>query len=104
MLVVITDGQWHIGVGENGKRTIWLGSDSGALYVLIVSESLICCGIALQQLSTRVLVEQAFAESAILLPFISSILRKGFSIKQVKNLVDRHTMNCLFLKASGKSP
>lgn len=84
MLVVITDGQWHIGVGENGKRTIWLGSDSSTIYVLIVSESLICCGIALQQLSARVLVEQALAESAKLLPFISAILRKGFSIKQVK--------------------
>ena len=104
MLVVITDGQWHIGTSENGKRTVRLRSDSGTLYVLIISKSLICCGIALQQLSARVFVEQALAESAKLFPFIPAILRIMSFSKQINNIVDGHTMNCLFLKASGKSP
>lgn len=57
MLVVVTNGQWDIRTDENRTRTIRLRSDSCTLDVVIVSKPLVYCGVTLQQLSTRVLVE-----------------------------------------------
>lgn len=76
MLIVSSDSKGNVWVCEYGKVAVGFGSDSSALDELVgpianVSGRFTC---PLVQLSTRVFVEHSFAERAVLLPIITSVL------------------------------
>ena len=77
MLVVGAHLRRNVGVGEDRQFTSRLRGNCGALDILVVPETNVDGWVAhsLEQLSAGVLVEHAFAECTIFLPFVATVLQ-----------------------------
>lgn len=84
MLIVRAYLRRGIRICEYGKFAVWLGSNRSTLNILVTSKSNIDRGIAdsLEELSTGMLVEHPFTESAELLPLVSAVLKLSINTQQ----------------------
>ena len=76
MLIVGTNGQRNVRIGENWQVAIRFGCYSSTLDVLVIAISNVYWRITsrFEKLSTRMLVEHAFTKSSKLFPLVSPVL------------------------------